>query len=95
MSYGAFMGEAHFERLKFVGFVERTATGLPNRMFTIAPDSSDFIPPTFFKDTIFIDCDANAMADIWDPPASWAKISDCGQWPCTAPNNVVVKFTGS
>jgi hypothetical protein len=26
------------------------------------------------------------------PPPAWANIDDCGQFPCTAPNNVLIQF---
>ena len=29
------------------------------------------------------------------PPAAWADPTDCGEWPCTAPRNVVLEFTGT
>jgi len=35
----------------------------------------------------------NALAYIFDPPQGWAVIDDCGEWPCTAPSNVVYTFT--
>jgi hypothetical protein len=27
-----------------------------------------------------------------DPPEAWANIDDCGNWPCTAPQNVLMSF---
>lgn len=36
-----------------------------------------------------------ALAYIYDPKEAWANISDCGEWPCTGPENVVIKFTGT
>ena len=34
------------------------------------------------------------QAFIWleDPDPSWANPTDCIEWPCTAPNNVVLQF---
>jgi hypothetical protein len=29
---------------------------------------------------------------IYNPPQGWANIDDCGEWPCTAPSNVVYNF---
>jgi len=41
---------------------------------------------------VFTDVEDAAFAYIFDPPESWANISDCGEWPCTAPSNAVFTF---
>ena len=30
-----------------------------------------------------------------DPVPGWANKDDCGPFPCTAPSNIVMQFTGS
>jgi len=30
-----------------------------------------------------------------DPNPDWAILDDCGPFPCTAPSNIVMKFSGS
>lgn len=30
-----------------------------------------------------------------DPEPGWANNDDCGPFPCTAPSNIVMQFTGS
>lgn len=35
------------------------------------------------------------MAYIFDPPWGWANIDDCGNFPCTAPSNVLMQFEKS
>jgi len=30
-----------------------------------------------------------------DPVPAWANKDDCGPFPCTAPSNVVMQFTGA
>lgn len=32
------------------------------------------------------------MAYLWSPPNEWAILDDCGQFPCTGPNNVLIWF---
>lgn len=27
-----------------------------------------------------------------DPPSGWATLDDCGEFPCTAPKNVLIRF---
>jgi hypothetical protein len=46
-----------------------------------------------FFDTKFTD--VNSAAYIMDPPAGWANLDDCGDYPCTAPKNTLMTFTGT
>jgi hypothetical protein len=34
----------------------------------------------------------SALAYLFDPPSSWAGIANCGNFPCTAPSNVLIQF---
>lgn len=40
----------------------------------------------------FTNVATESIAYIYDPPQGWATIDDCGEWPCTAPENVVIRF---
>lgn len=35
------------------------------------------------------------MAYLFSPPAGWANLDDCGDFPCTAPDNVLLQFEDS
>ena len=35
------------------------------------------------------------MAYINDPNPAWANPTDCNEWPCTGPENVVLQFEGT
>lgn len=59
------------------------------------PYASDYIPMHTFSNTRFYDVQDSAMIWIEDPPQGWANPTDCGEWPCTAPSNVVLSFTGT
>jgi hypothetical protein len=48
-----------------------------------------------FIDTEFNNVENDAMAYIMDPSPGWANIADCGNYPCTAPKNVLLTFEGS
>ena len=37
----------------------------------------------------------DALVWIAKPNPDWANDADCGDWPCTAPSNVVMKFKAS
>ena len=32
------------------------------------------------------------MAYLFTPPATWANLDDCGDFPCTAPSNALLDF---
>jgi hypothetical protein len=47
----------------------------------------------YFTNIKFEDVDTKSMAWFEDPPSKWAIIKDCGEFPCTAPNNIILSFT--
>lgn len=57
--------------------------------------ASDHIHIQNFKLTVFDNVHEDSMVYIFDPPKGWANPTDCGNYPCTAPQNAVVKFTGT
>jgi hypothetical protein len=52
----------------------------------------DFVQPHYFYDTVFEDCDQAAMVYFPSPNKGWANIADCGNFPCTAPHNLLWQF---
>ena len=59
------------------------------------PYASDYIPIHEFVNTKFNNVHEDAMIWIEDPNPKWANPTDCINWPCTAPENVVLKFEGA
>ena len=49
----------------------------------------------YFSGVKFTNVKLDALISVFDPPAAWAVIDDCGEWPCTAPSNLVYTFTDS
>lgn len=43
----------------------------------------------------FEDVSDDALAFLNDPNPGWANPTDCVEWPCTAPENVVMIFDGT
>merc|ERR1712242_616880 len=56
---------------------------------------SDKIPPHFFNDMTFINVDNDGWAFLEKPKEKWANVKDCGNFPCTAPNNLIFSFAGT
>jgi hypothetical protein len=65
----------------------------------IGGSASDYIPPQDFDDILFNNVENSAMTYVWNPPQGWATVTDCGDFPCTGPKNVVfnmknIKYEG-
>ena len=46
----------------------------------------------YFEAAKFTNVLYDALVYFYDPPEKWANVTDCGEWPCTAPHNVVMNF---
>jgi hypothetical protein len=55
----------------------------------------DFTPFTEIFRPKFIDQSVEAITHMGDPPAGWANPQDCVAFPCTGPNNVVMRMEGA
>ena len=62
-------------------------------IFGSNPYSSDKIPPHFFDNCKFTNVDDLGFALLEKSPSKWANVKDCGNFPCTAPNNFIMGFT--
>ena len=95
-SEGAWAADIEVENFQFKGFSSaKTRCGAKQHIFARNPHASDYIPLQRFSNTLFDDVAEDALAFIEKPPAGWAVIDDCGEWPCTAPENVVLTFEGT
>jgi hypothetical protein len=92
-------GGYSLEGNKFINFDGKTQRGKDLKAFDMNPTSPDFFPIVKGKDNEFIDCDDSGFGNFYDPPEGWANVKDCGNFPCTAPWNILfkmqdTKFTG-
>lgn len=46
-------------------------------------------------DVTFTNVADEAIVNFFDPPAAWANIADCGDFPCTGPLNTEIRITGA
>jgi hypothetical protein len=95
MADGVLGGRTYMYRNKFRDFVGQTAKGNKQSIFALNPYASDHIPITQFYDTEFHNVDDDGFGYFRDPSKRWANLKDCGEFPCTAPWNVLLGFTGS
>jgi hypothetical protein len=82
-------------RNKWIDFAGLTSTGNRNSLFGINFAGSDHIPVTEFEDNEFKNIESDAFGYFFDPPTAWANVKDCGNFPCTAPWNVLLTFKGT
>lgn len=86
-----------FEGYEISFYNFRATTRCGARQYAIAnnPTNSDYVPRHTFSRTYFVNMDDAAIAYLPAPPQNWAVIDDCGEFPCTAPSNIVLDFTNS
>jgi len=84
---------------KFHEFLGLTQTGEDQYVFDVGPFGSDMPPMVRGRNNEFINVDDKAFGYFYDPKPKWANVKDCGEFPCSAPFNVLMqmkqtKFTG-
>lgn len=82
-------------RNEFIGFTSQTALGKKLYAIKLNYYASDGVGLAEFYDTTFRDTDDQSVAYLQDPPTGWAVVDDCGDFPCTAPYNVILSFKGT
>lgn len=91
-SIGTYGVYTDFTDIRFTNFAAKTKCGKDQNIFEFNFSSADSIPVMNFDDVLFTNVEDSAVAFFFDPPQGWAVVSDCGEWPCTAPSNAVYKF---
>jgi len=54
----------------------------------------DFTPYNQMINPTFLDQSIDAMTHMGDPKGGWANPEDCVEFPCTGPQNVVMRMEG-
>lgn len=79
--------------MTFINFKSnKTWCGQTQRLFTLNAHASDYQPKTNLRRIRFENVHQDAVAFLYTPPDAWANIDDCGNYPCTAPNNVLIQL---
>lgn len=92
---GNWGGTYTINRCKFSKFIGKSMCGENSVIFQGNPMGSDKTPPHFFNDCTFTDVDNTGWAFLKKPDPKWANVKDCGNFPCTAPNNIIFSFKGT
>lgn len=51
---------------------------------------SDYVPKTSAEDVTFTNVHDDAVAYWYNPPKKWINVTDCGNFNCTGPKNILV-----
>ena len=92
---GNWGGKITINNCNFSKFQGLSACGEKSTLLASNPGSSDKIPPHFFNNCVLEDVDDNGFAFLIKPNPGWANVKDCGNFPCTAPNNLIFSFAGT
>jgi hypothetical protein len=94
----SFNTEVFLDKTNFSDFAAVTKCGVKQHMIKRNPFAADYIPLHNFKRTHFTNIESDAFAFIAEPNPKWAAVDplttpdNCGNWPCTGPENVALKF---
>lgn len=95
-SAGAWGADVTVTNVDFIGFKqEATRCGRTQHIFHNSKYASDYIPLHKFVGSTFRDVANDAFVKFDEPLEKWAAVDDCGEWPCTAPENIVLQFDGN
>lgn len=89
---GNWGGKITINRCTFKDFVGKSMCGERSVIFERNPKDSDKIPMHYFNKIVFDNVDDAGWAFLAKPDPGWANVKDCGNFPCTAPNNLIFTF---
>jgi hypothetical protein len=91
----AWGGRSVWRNLTFIDYTAQTSLGLRNSIISTSKYQPDYTPTVTAYNTKFINVEQDSIAYVRDPEPGWANIKDCGDFPCTAPHNVLFNFIGT
>lgn len=96
-NYSAYGGEVFIVNVRFFNFNTAGLTDCQARqtIFARNPYASDKIPVHNFDNCKFVNVDTSSIAYFEDPNPEWEAVEECGNFPCTAPNNILARFRGT
>ena len=89
----SFGGTTLYENIQFINFkAGLTWCGSEQRLFRLNPSNADYYPQVKLMNARLENVAQEAIAYFFTPPNAWAVVDDCGNYPCTGPLNVLIKF---
>ena len=94
-SAASFGGKIYYSNISFNHFDTSTYCGAKQSIFSLNPVAPDYAPRATIDEAIFNNVSRDALVHLMSPPKSWANLDDCGNFPCTGPNNTYLSFVNS
>jgi len=91
----SFGGQTYYSNLTFINFDTTTYCGAKQTIFSLNPMDPDYSPRAIIDGTVFNNVTHDALLYLAPPVQGWANLDDCGNYPCTGPNNTYLSFTNS
>jgi hypothetical protein len=92
-SYATWISTGFLDNVQISNFNSATsACGSRQTAFAVNEYQADHVPIHNLNAIKFTNVAYDAVIYIFNPPQGWAVIDDCGEWPCTAPSNVIYNF---
>lgn len=79
----------------FTGFTAKTKLGEYQSIFALNKYNHNYVPMIKASDNTFVDVEDGAIAHLIPINPDTANKKDCGEFPCTGPNNVLFSLTGT
>jgi len=70
----------------------KTVCGARQSIFGNNIGFSDYVAKQMFERVTFENVAQDAMAYLFDPPKKWINVTDCGNFECTGPRNLLFDF---
>lgn len=84
---------AEYHNVAFHNYLSQTTyCGRKQKAIKLNKAASDDTARHLFYKTTLDNVAEDAFIYLQSPPSGWAKIDDCGEFPCTAPYNLVIDF---
>lgn len=61
-----------------------------SNVIELNPYAADMVTTSWWRDNEFVDVDDDGFGYFMDPKSAWANPKDCGEFPCTAPAQVLM-----
>ena len=73
---------------------QKCGGGAPPRAVGLHSNSADLVMPHLFQTITLLNIAKGNLVHLLQPDPEWAQLSQCGDFPCTGRNNVLLKFEG-
>ena len=85
-------GKTFISHVEFLDFQKESECGGRQRIFGIHRNATDYIPAVQTNSITFDNVRPDAVAYFPTKKQEWIGAGICGEFPCTAPENIIISF---